>query len=87
MLSDCRPMPAGCSPLGCAARRRAVLADDKRKPNVIVILADDLGWGDVGFNGRKEWATPNLDRVAKKGVKFNRWYTAAVVCARAGRRC
>jgi arylsulfatase A-like enzyme len=56
-------------------------ADEKRKPNVIVVLADDLGWGDVGFNGRKEWATPNLDRLAKKGIKINRWYTAAVVCA------
>jgi arylsulfatase A-like enzyme len=56
-------------------------AGEKRKPNVIVILADDLGWGDVGFNGRKEWSTPNLDRLAKKGIKFTRWYTAAVVCA------
>jgi arylsulfatase A-like enzyme len=53
----------------------------KRPPNVIVILADDLGWGDVGFNGRKEWSTPNLDKLAARGIKFNRWYTAAVVCA------
>jgi arylsulfatase A len=59
----------------------SALAGDKRKPNVILIVADDLGWGDVGFNGRKEWSTPNLDRLAKKGIKFNRWYTAAVVCA------
>jgi arylsulfatase A len=58
-----------------------VLAGSKRPPNVIVILADDLGWGDVGFNGRKDWPTPHLDRLAKKGMKFNRWYTAAVVCA------
>jgi arylsulfatase A-like enzyme len=56
-------------------------AGEKRPPNVIVILADDLGWGDVGFNGRTEWGTPNLDRLARKGMKFNRWYTAAVVCA------
>jgi arylsulfatase A-like enzyme len=53
----------------------------EKRPNVIVILADDLGWGDVGFNGRSEWATPNLDRLARRGIKFNRWYTAAVVCA------
>lgn len=57
------------------------LAGEKRPPNVVLIVADDLGWGDVGFNGRKDWPTPNLDRLAKKGVKFNRWYTAAVVCA------
>ena len=52
-----------------------------RPPNVVLILADDLGWGDVGFNGRKDWATPNLDRLAKSGTQFNRWYTNAVVCA------
>jgi arylsulfatase A len=55
-------------------------AGDKR-PNIIVILADDLGWGDVGFNGRTTWKTPNLDRLASQGTLFRRWYTAAVVCA------
>jgi arylsulfatase A-like enzyme len=53
----------------------------QRKPNIIVIYADDMGWGDVGFNGRTEWKTPNLDRLAAQGIKFNRWYTGAVVCA------
>lgn len=52
-----------------------------KPPNVVLILADDLGWGDVGFNGRTEWATPNLDRLARHGTVFNRWYSAAVVCA------
>lgn len=56
-------------------------ARDGRPPNVVLILADDLGWGDVGFNGRTEWATPNLDRLAGQGTVFKRWYTAAVVCA------
>src|SRR3954453_5300424 len=50
-------------------------------PNIIMIYADDLGWGDVGFNGRTEWATPNLDRLGARGTVFKRWYTAAVVCA------
>jgi arylsulfatase A-like enzyme len=58
------------------------LANDKpKRPNVIMILADDLGWGDVGFNGRKDYRTPNLDRFARQGMRFTRWYTAAVVCA------
>jgi arylsulfatase A-like enzyme len=52
-----------------------------RPPNIVLILADDLGWGDVGFNGRTEWKTPRLDRLAAEGTVFRRWYTAAVVCA------
>jgi arylsulfatase A len=51
------------------------------RPNVVLILADDLGWGDVGFNGRTEWATPNLDRLGASGTIFKRFYAAAVVCA------
>src|SRR5262245_35185937 len=53
----------------------------ERPPNVVLILADDLGWGDVGFNGRTEWRTPNLDRLASQGTVFSRWYVGAVVCA------
>jgi arylsulfatase A len=56
-------------------------ADGKRPPNVVLIVADDLGWGDVGFNGRTEWTTPNLDRLAKDGRVLERCYAAAVVCA------
>jgi len=56
-------------------------AQPARHPNVVLILADDLGWGDVGFNGRKEWATPNLDKLASQGTRFTRWYAAGVVCA------
>ena len=52
-----------------------------RPPNIVMLYADDLGWGDVGFNGRKEWRTPNLDRLARQGTTFKRWYTAGVVCA------
>ncbi len=54
---------------------------EDRPPNVVVILADDLGYGDVGFHGRREWATPNLDRLAAEGTVLDRFYTAAVVCA------
>lgn len=52
-----------------------------RPPNIVILLADDLGWGDVGFNGRKEWKTPHLDRLARQGTLFKRWYTAGVTCA------
>ena len=53
----------------------------RKGPNIVLIYADDLGWGDVSFNGRKEWTTPNLDRLGAQGTIFRRFYTAAVVCA------
>jgi arylsulfatase A-like enzyme len=56
-------------------------ASPSLRPNIVFILADDLGWGDVGFNGRRDWHTPNLDRLARQGTTFRRWYTSAVVCA------
>lgn len=52
-----------------------------RTPNLLFLFADDMGWGDVGFNGRKDYATPNLDRLASQGTVFDRWYTAYPLCA------
>ncbi len=51
-----------------------------RAPNIVLIVADDLGWGDVGFNGRSEWKTPTLDRLAADGVVLKRCYAAAPIC-------
>ncbi len=51
------------------------------RPNVILIMCDDLGWGDVGFNGNKEVKTPNLDRLAAKGITLSRFYSAGPVCS------
>jgi arylsulfatase A len=53
-------------------------ADDR--PNYVIILADDLGYADVGFNGRKEYNTPNLDRFARQGTIFRRFYSGGVIC-------
>lgn len=53
----------------------------ERRPNIIFILADDLGYGDVGFNGQKLINTPNLDRMAKEGMRFNQFYAGTAVCA------
>jgi len=50
-------------------------------PNIILVMADDLGWGDVGFNGNREVKTPHLDRMAREGVQFTRFYTAAPLCS------
>ena len=51
------------------------------RPNVILCMADDLGWGDTGYNGNKIVKTPHLDAMARTGVKFNRWYAGAPVCS------
>jgi arylsulfatase A-like enzyme len=51
------------------------------RPNVIIILTDDQGYGDVGFNGCKDIPTPNIDRIAKKGVVFTQAYVTYAVCA------
>jgi len=50
------------------------------KPNIIIILADDLGWGDLGCYGNPSIRTPNLDRMAVEGMRFTDFYAAAEVC-------
>ena len=50
------------------------------RPNILFILADDLGWGDLSCYGRPDFQTPNLDRLAKEGVRFTNAYSAAPVC-------
>ncbi|MEN8253843.1 MAG: sulfatase-like hydrolase/transferase [Verrucomicrobiota bacterium] len=50
-------------------------------PNLVVIMADDLGYADVGFNGCRDIPTPNIDSIAANGVKFTSAYTTFSVCA------
>jgi arylsulfatase A-like enzyme len=50
------------------------------RPNFVVILADDLGFADVGFNGRTTFKTPNIDRLAREGTAFRRFYSGGVIC-------
>ncbi|MBL6764816.1 MAG: arylsulfatase [Verrucomicrobiae bacterium] len=52
-----------------------------RKPNIIYVLADDLGYGDLGCYGQKTLKTPNLDRMAREGIRFTRHYAGSTVCA------
>ncbi|WP_422927419.1 sulfatase-like hydrolase/transferase [Singulisphaera sp. PoT] len=59
----------------------ALGAGDEPRPNLLFLYADDLGFADVGFNGRTEWSTPNIDRLGAQGTIFKRFYTAAVICA------
>jgi len=52
-----------------------------RKPNIILCMADDQGWGDVGYNGHPVLKTPNLDAMAEESLRFDRFYAAAPVCS------
>ena len=56
-------------------------AEPARKPNVIFIICDDLGYGDVGAYGQKKIKTPNIDRLAKEGMLFTQAYSGSPVCA------
>jgi len=56
-------------------------ASIKRKPNVIFILADDLGYSDLSCNGQKRFKTPNIDKLAADGLKFTQAYSGSPVCA------
>ena len=50
-------------------------------PNVILVLADDLGYGDLGCYGQRQIVTPNLDRMAAEGMRFTQFYAGSTVCA------
>lgn len=62
-----------CSFAGIAA------AAQVPQPNVILLMTDDMGWGDVGFNGNEIIKTPNLDALSSRGIVFNRFYTGCAV--------
>jgi arylsulfatase A-like enzyme len=58
----------------------STVADAQSRPNIIFILADDMGWGDLSCYGRPDYKTPNLDKLATQGIKFTNAYSAAPVC-------
>ncbi len=68
-------------PLAAAFLSAHVQAADPRKPSIIFILADDLGYGDLGCYGQTKIKTPNLDRMAAEGIRFTNFYAGSTVCA------
>lgn len=70
------------APLATAAALLATpLAAQLRPPNVVLIVADDLGWTDIGSFGTTFYETPNLDRLAAEGMRFTQAYAASPVCS------
>ncbi len=65
----------------CAQPDQQQQIPEPSKPNIIYILADDLGYGDLSCNGQTKFQTPNIDRLAAQGMLFTQHYSGATVCA------
>lgn len=66
---------------GAIAMSASSAAPPRRPPNIILILADDLGYGDLGCYGQRHIRTPNTDQMAAEGMRFTRHYAGSTVCA------
>src|SRR5688572_5104093 len=64
-----------------AALAGTAAVEAQSRPNVVFILADDLGYGDLGCYGQQRIRTPNIDRLAKEGLRFTDYYAGCTVCA------
>lgn len=77
-MSCCRWLLAGL--LAAALAVPAARAGGERPPNIVILFADDLGYGDLGCYGHPSIRTPHLDRMAAEGMRFTDFYSAAEVC-------
>jgi arylsulfatase A-like enzyme len=65
---------------GCSEKKKDE-PSQPQKPNIIYILADDLGYGDLSCYGQTKFATPNIDKLASEGIRFTQHYSGSTVCA------
>jgi arylsulfatase A-like enzyme len=72
---------AACRLLWMDGEAKASQRDSRGRPNIVLILADDLGWADLGCYGNTYHQTPNLDRLAAQGMRFTDAYAASSVCS------
>src|SRR5688500_18862233 len=72
----------GCGLLAAAWVFAAATATEAaRKPNIVIFLADDLGYGELGFQGNREIPTPHIDSIAKNGIRFTQGYVSGPYCS------
>lgn len=79
-LAACLLLGAGLSPIRAQDGVGRSAADAPR-PDIVLIVADDLGYGDLGAYGQQQIRTPHLDRMAKEGLRFTQFYSGSTVCA------
>lgn len=72
------PLLVALIAISCGAQREE---EEIRPPNIIYIIADDLGYGDLSCYGQKHFQTPNIDRLAEEGMRFTQHYAGTTVCA------
>ncbi len=72
---------ASAAALACGSRSAPEPEATATPPNIIYIMADDLGWGDLGCYGQQTISTPNIDRLAAQGMRFTDHYSGSTVCA------
>ena len=71
----------GLAAVGGAATPEAVISNGESRPNIVLVLADDLGWMDTTVNGSQYYETPNMERLSRQGVRFTNAYTANSMCS------
>ena len=67
--------------VACVKNEKSNIQAKTLKPNIIYILADDLGYGDLSCTGQGKFSTPNIDKLAKEGMFFTQHYSGSTVCA------
>mgnify|MGYP002621681685 CR=1 FL=1 len=81
LTAKLRMLPSLWMLLAAATSPTVHAADLAAKPNIVLVMADDQGWGDMAYNGHPVLKTPNFDAAAATGLRFDRFYAAAPVCS------
>ena len=64
-----------------SCNQKQKVEQEKKLPNIIFIMADDMGYGDLGCYGQEVIQTPHIDRLASEGIRFTNFYSGSPVCA------
>ena len=75
-----RNAASGGAALALGANSAALAQPEPQKPNIVFIIADDMGYADISCNGRRDYMTPNIDHIAAQGARFSQAYANSPVC-------
>ena len=75
-----RNAASGGVALAFGADSASLAQSEPQRPNIVFIIADDMGYADISCNGRRDFMTPNIDRIAVQGARFSQAYANTPVC-------